>query len=193
MSMTPEQRKRTLIGLALGCLALLLADWLVITPFIGWWRTDGERLQAAQAKLAKDTNLLEQAGSWTERQRTIEAAMFKGTDSDVERQVLTFLSTQAADCGVAVTSTRPQWQDGEGAIPRRLQLRVTANGQMSSIATLLHGLETAAKPLRVSALLLRSRDNRGSILEVETLIEVAVQETTAKEAKPKSSAKEGKS
>ena len=196
MSMTPEQRKRTLIGLALGCLGLLLADKLLFSPFASWWRSDGDRLQAVQAELAKDTGLLEQASKWADRQRAIEAAMFTGTDSEVERQVMSILSTQAAGCGIAVTSTRPQWQEAETTVPRRLQLRVTAKGPMPAIATLLHGLETAPKPLRVSALLLRSHDNRGSSLDMETLIEVAVQDADAKdakEAKPQAPAKEKKS
>jgi hypothetical protein len=192
MSMTPEQRTRLLLGAALGGLVLLGADRLLITPFAGWWRADGERLQAAQARLARNTGLLEQAGSWAERRRTIETAMFTGSDSEVERQAMTILSSQAADCRVTVTSTRPQWQDADGAIPRRLQLRVNATGSMPAIANLLFGLETAPKSLRVSSLLLRSHDNRGSVLDMESLIEVAVQEPAAKDAKP-APAKGGKS
>jgi hypothetical protein len=194
MTMTPEQRKRALIGLALGCGGLLLADKLLITPFASWWRADGERLQAAQAQLAKNNGMIEQAGNWAERERTIKSAMFTGTDAEVERQVMSILSSQATDCGVSVTSTRPQWQDAEGTTPRRLQLRVAAKGSMAAISTLLFNLETAPRPLRISALLLRSHDNRGSSLDLETLIEVAIQETAAaKDAKPQAPAKEGKS
>lgn len=185
MSLTPKQRQRLLFTIALVTFGLLAADRVLFTPLFKWWSQGNERIATLQADLAKDRALLEQAKAWQDRLHRIEEAMYRGSDAEIEGALMGQISSQASRYGVAIGTLRPQWQEADAAGPRRLQLRMTASGGTAAVVPFLLALETAPRPVRLSTLVLRAKNETGIELEAESQVEAAVlPAAVSKEAKP---------
>ena len=152
-----SRRERYIVFATVGALALLAADYFVVTPL--WQKRSSlvAEVEAAEVELerasvtfSKDRRLKRR---WAEMQD-------KGLASDApsaESQTLNALRRWAQESRLSLSSLKPERGERHDPQFRRLTFRVTAVGSMQSISEYLWRVRTAEVPLRVTDLSITAR------------------------------------
>ena len=90
----------------------------------------------------------------------MEKRSLAGETANAENQILNAVSEWARVSGLKVTSLKPRWIDNDEA-PRKLELRLSATGDMESVARFLYELERDPLALRMEDIEITVRDPRG--------------------------------
>jgi hypothetical protein len=170
--MNTIQRQRLLLIVAGLCIAAFAGDRFIIEPLIEMWKSRSQQIADLNTRLTKGESLLARAKTLHEREREMCGLSLPADNTAAENTVLSSISDWAAASRLGVTGVRPRWiqDDADTLTGKRLEVRVSASGDLDKIAHFIHALESDAIPLRVEQLELRSRDDKGSELTFETQI-----------------------
>ena len=173
------QRQRLLLIAAGLCIAALAGDHFIVEPLIETWKTRSQRIVELKQSLEKGESLLDREATLYEREREMRGLSLPADHAAAENRLLTALGDWAGTSNLAVTALRPRWiEDDEQG--RRLEIRLSATGDINKIGRFLHAMESDAIPLRVEEVQIRARDDKGKELNLETQLSSIV----LAEAKP---------
>ena len=93
-----------------------------------------------------------------------------GLNSDVsatESMVLNAMRTWAQDCGLTITSIKPEREKGNGEIMKEIHFNVACSGNISSVGQFLWNVENSVLPLRITEFQLGSREEDGKEMSLQ--------------------------
>lgn len=164
--MSSKNRQTQLKIIAVALVGLLLLDRFLLSPAIGYWKAQSERIELLEKKVQHGRQVLD-------REKIIRehwAAMLKanlpadlstaGNDADKA-----FGRWAAADNQVTLTSLtpQPQWQSHDDGF-ETLEYRVTANGNQAALGRFIYEMETDPIPVNLEEFELSMRDSKGGVL-----------------------------
>ncbi len=164
-----QNRQQLLVLVAVAAVSLLAADSLVFSPLIRTWNGRAERLAQLRKSVNQGTVLLERQAAIRERWANMRTNCLASDQSVAESQVLKAFNRWAENSRVSLQSVKPQLKRAANDWPA-LECRVDASGSLSSLTRLLYDVESDPMALRVEAVELTSRDERGDQLTLGLLV-----------------------
>lgn len=167
-------RQRILIIAASASLGLLLADWYLLTPLLDRRQAALARRDALQKELASNSHLILRSRQEKRLLNLMRSAGLKASTTEAESQLLNTLRTIAQDCGVVLSSVKPE----RTATVHQMQemiFQAAGSGNTASLVRLLYRLHTSPLPIRIREIQVSSRadgqDDLTFTLRLSTLVE----------------------
>jgi hypothetical protein len=162
--MMPNKSRETILKIAVGAVVgLFLLDRMVLTPALGAWKTQGERLTALRHQVQRGRQLIEREPSirtrWEEMQRTDMPDDLSAAEDEVFKAVARW----AIESGGKFTSINNQWRIHEEGYDT-FEIRATATGDQAELGRLLYEIESDALPARIEECEWTARDAQGKQL-----------------------------
>jgi hypothetical protein len=170
--MAINQRERLLIGAVLGCFALYAADAFAIEPMIAAWKANTTKIERLQQDIKDGTMITEPKrkeailAKWNDmREHSLPA-----DQAAAGTVVLNAVGNWAIASRLNVTGVKSRWtidpnaKTTRGAPEDRLEVRVSAEGNLSSVTRFLYELERDKLAVRDADVEIRSRDDHGTQL-----------------------------
>ena len=167
--MGTNPRERLLIIAALVCIAAFAGDRFIVGPLVGAWKARNERIASLEQMVATGEQLLERREAITQRWDEMRARSLPADAADAENRVLNAVGDWAIASRLNVVALKPRQLLDNAQVFSGLEVRVSANGTLESVARFLYELERSPLPLRVENVEIRARDNNGADLSLETL------------------------
>jgi len=161
--MTIQNRQQWLAVLAIGAVALLTADRLVLTPLTRSWKERSARLAQLRTSVADGERLLSREDTIRQRWNTMRAGALSNDVAVAESQVLKAFDRWSQESRVGITSLKPQWKPTLEDYTT-IECRVDAFGNLGTLTRFLHCLEKDPLALKVDSLDITSRDDDGQQL-----------------------------
>jgi hypothetical protein len=166
-------RRERLIGIvAVAAFAALVADNWVITPLYKRYQDAMDNAALKQQEVLKAQQLVRHRQSMQAEWRRRQDAGLINVASEAEGALLNSLEEWSGQCGLNVTSIRPERQHPEDGF-EVVRCRALLTGRMEGFAGLCWRLGKATIPLRVEKIQLSSadatRDTLGIQLDVSTV------------------------
>ncbi len=180
-----SKRERYIVIATALVLAVLAADWYVLTPLLA----ERDAMAAKHEKLQRDFDvnqrLLTSRRALGAKWKQIRAGGLQLTASEAESQLLNSLRKWSSDAGITLGSVKPERQ-AKLQDMQELTFQAVGSGTMQSIATFLHRIETTPLPVRIRELQLSSRNEGTDDLTVQLRISTLYQpeEKPAADATP---------
>jgi hypothetical protein len=159
-----DKRQHWLTIAALASVGLLAADKLVLKPIGAHWEAQGLHMQDLREELDGGDLLLQREDVLRERWAEMNRDDLTGDASAAENEVLKAASRWAADSRILLLGLTPQWREFRKDGYRVLECRMTAQGNLSAIASFLRELETDPLAVRLEECEIIPRDDRGAAL-----------------------------
>jgi hypothetical protein len=160
-----DSRQKALAFVAIGAVALLAGDRLLITPLTGLWKGHANRISELRGNIGQGTSLLAREQAIRNRWDSMRKSALPTDASAAESKVLTAVERWTRASGITFTSIKPQWKQNADDY-KTLECRVDATGDMESIARFVYELERDPLALRVEDLELAARDDGGQKLSL---------------------------
>lgn len=158
-----ENRQRFLAILAIGGIALLASDKLIISPLTTRWKERSTRIAELKKSVSQGSFLLD-------REQTIRTrwdGMTKNTLSDdtaeAENEVLQAFERWSQESRISISSIKPQWRRNNDD-HMTLECRADAFGSIQAVTRFLYEVERDPLALKVEAVEIAPRDNNGQQL-----------------------------
>lgn len=163
-----QNRQQLLGAIAVAVVALLAADRLVLSPLLRTWSSRSARLADLKKSVNQGALLLDREASIRERWALMRTNCLAADASVAENQVLKAFDRWSQQSRVSIHSVKPQLKRGLDDAPT-LECRVDAAGSLSSLSRLLYDVEADPLALKLEAVELTARDDRGEQLTLGLL------------------------
>lgn len=164
--MVLSKRERYFAIVAILVVALLVGDRYIMTPFL-------DRRAKVEAERQSLLAEMEQARSLFKRRKLMEQKWQEmvsgGLESDAskaESQVLHAVRNWSQECGLVLSSVKPERVVGEGNL-QEIAFMVAGTGTMSSVGQFLLRVETASLPIKIKDFQLGSRKEDADDLSLQ--------------------------
>ncbi|MHB1307234.1 MAG: hypothetical protein ACYDC1_12855 [Limisphaerales bacterium] len=161
--MNPKNRTQLLAVLAGGTVALLVLDRMVVSPLVQGWSRRGDEIQRLKKSVGDGELLLDREASIRSRWARMETNTLSGEVSEAESQVFKAFDRWSQESRIGINSIKPQWKQG-AEDHLTLECRVDAFGDLAAVSRFLYSVEEDPLALRVEAVELTTRDDRGAQL-----------------------------
>lgn len=162
--MNGKNREHLLLVVAGVVIGLFFADRLVFTPLINLWKAQGDRYSELSEDITKGSMLIDRKDALDDRWATMKKESL--SENDAEKKLLESISQWAGTSSLQIDSIKPKWQSDE-KLGKRLEMRLSATGNIESITRFLYALETSERPIRMENVKIRTRNDTGSQLSLE--------------------------
>ncbi|CAN5232806.1 hypothetical protein BH09SUM1_BH09SUM1_14890 [soil metagenome] len=164
--MNAEKRKQLLIYGAIAVVGIYLGDQVVIRPLTNWWKSQGEETAMLRKNLADGKTMMDRKSQLEEREAEMHSRSLPAATADAESALLGAVGQWTATDNLQVDSISPRWllseKDGN-----RLEVNLSAKGDIESVTRFLHSLETNDLPVRLENVELRPRDDKGQEISLD--------------------------
>jgi len=164
-----QNRQQLLAVVAIAAVSLLAADRLVLTPLLRSWSARSVRVADLRKSVNQGVLLLDRQAVIRERWESMRTNCLAPDASVAENQVLKAFDRWAQESRVSVHSVKPQAKRANDG-STTLECRVDASGSLSSLTRLLYSLEADPMALKLDAVELTARDDRGEQLTLGLLV-----------------------
>jgi Tfp pilus assembly protein PilO len=155
-----ENRQQLLAIVAVGAVALLAADRLVVTPLTKLWKARSASIAQLRKQIETGSSLLQREVVIRHRWEQMRDNTLPNNPSLAEQQLLRAFDSWSQRSRVSITSIMPQWKlDADDY--KTLQCRVDAAGDLESLSQFLYNVERDPMALKVESVELTARDNNG--------------------------------
>lgn len=156
-----NKRREILLKIAVGVVVgLWVLDRVILSPAIGAWKAQGERVAQLREKVTRGRQLIERErslrGRWNEMLRTDLADDHAAAENDVYKAI----GRWAIESRISFTSLTPQSRTHVDGY-ETFELRAAAVGDQASIGRLLYEIEADPLPARIEECELRAQDATG--------------------------------
>jgi hypothetical protein len=161
--MTIKNRQQVLAFLAIGAIALLVADRFVLTPLIKSWKDRSARVADLKKSISQGALLLEREETIRERWSVMSTNTLPENVSSAENTVLKAFDRWSQESRISITSLKPQWRQNEDDY-MTLECRADAFGSIEAVTRFLHEVEIDPLALKIESVELAARDKEGQQL-----------------------------
>jgi hypothetical protein len=161
--MSSKSRENLLKIVAGAAIGLFVLDRVILSPAIGSWKSQSERLSQLREKVTRGRNLMEREKSLRARWDEMQISDLPDDMSTAESEVFKAIGRWTRDSRVTFTSLTPQWRSHDEGYDT-FECRASVTGDQESLGRLLHEVETDPLPARIEECELSTRDNKGQQL-----------------------------
>jgi hypothetical protein len=181
-----NRRERVMVIVAATCVGLLIADWIVVEPLIGLWKSHAQAIVTLQGKIDRADRLIRNEQSIRADWNDMRGRSLTSDQSKAGSEVVDALGDWAIASRLSVSSVRTRWVPSDD--DNRLEVRVTAGGDIASVTRFLYEIERTRMAINLEDVEIRSRDDNGSQLELEARFTgLVLPEARAKTSKDRAS------
>jgi Tfp pilus assembly protein PilO len=184
--MSLSRREKWLALGTLGVLAILLADYYVLTPLLA----EQEHLETERgqllANIGRAQKLMLEHRQLAPKWNSMLSSGLKGEPADAEGQLLHALRDWAKETGFVLASLKPDRPESKEQL-REIQVQAMGTGSIDGVAKFLWKMQSASFPLKVLELQLGSRTDGVNDLALQVRVSTlycAPERKGAKAAKP---------
>jgi hypothetical protein len=160
MQLKIENRQQLLTLVAVGIVAVLAADRLVLSPLARGWKARSERIATLKESVSRGQALLDRAATMERRWEGMQEHDLSAEISAAENEVLKSVASWARDSRITFTSMIPQWKNNEEGY-WTMECRASAIGDLRAVTRFLFALETDPLAVRLEECEVGSRDEKG--------------------------------
>ena len=161
--MNLSNRHQFLGIVAIVALALLVGDRLVISPLTAAWKERSSRIANLQRSVSQGSLLLDREASIRSRWSSMRTNTLASEVSAAENQALSAFDRWSRESRIGINSIKPQWRRYAEDYAT-LECRVDAFGSLPALTRFLYEIEKSPVALKVDAVEITSRDDRGDQL-----------------------------
>lgn len=161
MNLPPRQHLLLLV--AIGAVALLAADRLVRAPLFKAYQSRSARLESLRKSVTQGSLLLDRSSSLRGRWQEMQTNALSPVPSIAENELLKAFDRWSEESRIGVSAIKPLAKQSPEGIDT-LECRVDAFGNLAAVARFLYNIESDPIAVRIGAVELVSRDDRGEQL-----------------------------
>ena len=160
---TKNREKMLLIAVAV-CVGLYLVNLIVITPLSSSWSARQDKIKDLKNTIRDGRALMANAKSITDEWNRMRTNTLNPNETGVQSQLFRAFQTWAQTNGVVLVGQRAQRKDSDDAAYNNEEWHADVTGDLTQIFHFLGSVETSPMGLKVDAVELSSRDERGAQL-----------------------------
>jgi len=164
-----SKRERYIVAATIIAVSLFVLDRCIVTPFLARRRQIELARQDLLREMQDAINQFVRRKQMAQEWKDMLASGLKSDASEAESQVLHAVRDWSEECGLSLSSVKPERIAREGDL-QEIMFQTAGRGSMRSVAQFLWRLETAALPLRVKELQLGSRKDGAGDLSLQLRI-----------------------
>ena len=161
-----SQRERLISIAAAGVLGLLALDQIIYTPLATRLDDADMRLRTANTEITEAQGLFGLDLSARRAWKSMAGATLLDNAPAAESQILNRVREWEQSAGLSVTSVKPQ-HVGEEQGYQKINVQMTATGNLQQVSRFLYAVQTATIPVRVSQMDITSRREGADELAME--------------------------
>lgn len=158
-----KNRQQALAVVAAGLVGLLLADRLVFTPLVAFWKRRADQLVTVRTSVLQGEALIEREPIVMRQWDQMQSNMLVGEISVAEDRFLKAVERWAQEGRVSLSSVKPQWQRGTDKFAT-LECNLEASGNLSAITRFLYEIERDPMGVKIVRTQINARDDAGEQL-----------------------------
>ena len=158
-----RNRQHILAMLAIGAVALLAGERLLISPLLRSWKDRAARIEELRLSVERGTRLLEREETVRQRWETMSTNTLPSNVSAAENVVLKAFDRWSQESRISVTSLKPQSKQTEDDYVT-VECRADAFGSIQALTRFLYEVEKDPLALKVESVEISTRDNDGQQL-----------------------------
>jgi hypothetical protein len=158
--METKNREKLLLILTGGCVALLILNWLIISPLIAGWHSRANRIVALHKQLDDGSVLLRRESSIRSRWDHMSTNALSSTPTVAERQIFDAFDRWVRESHVTESSFKPQLRQTDDNYSV-MECHAEVTGEYSTVIRFLYNLESDPMGVQVQEIDLTSRDDAG--------------------------------
>ncbi|HUK83545.1 MAG TPA: type II secretion system protein GspM [Verrucomicrobiae bacterium] len=168
--MALNKRERILLNITITAI-VLGANYLLIAPLVGKWKTFGGTLSTRRHELAAMTATIQREPEWHQQYDQLRQNLNKQSVSfEQTSDVLKKINEVGASSGILIQQIRPIGQPVEKDVYRELPVQCTFESTTESLVKFLYGLQTSSGFVSVEELRITPRADNNSILRCDIQI-----------------------
>ena len=165
MNLNPQERQKLLVIVAAIGAALLLSDWLIVSPMVSGWKDRSEQIVTLRKSVVHGQQLLDRERVLKARWESMRTNALPGAMSAAEGRVLKAFDDWSQTSRVSVNSVKPQWKHADDDY-MTLDCRVDATGNLAAITRFIYEVERDPLALKVDGIELSAREGDGGQLSL---------------------------
>jgi hypothetical protein len=158
-----ENRQRFLAILAIGGIALLASDRLIVTPLSASWKERSTRIADLKKSVTQGELLIEREETVRKRWDGMQRNTLADDTSAAENEVLRAFERWSQDSRISISSIKPQWRRNNEDY-MTLECRADAFGSIQAVSRFLYEVERDPLALKVEVVEIMPRDTAGQQL-----------------------------
>lgn len=163
--MTAKKRQQALLLLAISVFGIFAADQMIITPLSKFWKKRAEQITELRKSIKEGTQLLEYAPGQNRRWQEMVKQSLPPQMPVAETQLFNAVNNWGQSSELNITSLKPRWINDEDDC-QKLELRLSAAGDLEKIARFIYMLETDELPSKIEEMEMTARDEKGRQLDL---------------------------
>jgi hypothetical protein len=156
--METKNREKMLAILAGGALALLVLNYLVVSPLIDSWQSRTKQIKDLKTRIADGALLIRRQEVVESRWDDMRTNALDSNPAAAERQLFTAFDQWVKKSGVTEGSFRPQLQETDDNYST-IDCRADVSGDMQTLAKFFYNMEKDPLGVKIEAFELTSRDD----------------------------------
>lgn len=165
-----SRKERIGLSIALVFVVISSLDRLLISPVRGKFKQIDQAVKISEMQLRHDLRNVHQRDQISKKfEKYVEYVQRSGSDEEEVAKILGEIESLARQSDVHLAGMKPQTPK-EVDFYKEYSVEIETEGEISSLTTFLHQLNTSDQLLRVEKLRLNSRKKGGKILKASMLI-----------------------
>ncbi len=164
--MVLSKRERYVAIVSIIVVTLLLSDRYIVTPFLDRRAQVETEMQSLLGEMERATSLFKRRNLMEQKWQDMVSGGLVSDASNAESQVLHAVRNWSQECGLMLSSMKPERVVGEGNL-QEITFLIAGTGTMSSVGQFLWRVETASLPLKIKEIQLGSRKEDADDLSLQ--------------------------
>jgi hypothetical protein len=156
---TKNREKMLAIGAGVA-LALLLLNYLVVSPLIDGWQSRTKQIKDLKDRIANGAMLIRRQDTVEDRWDYMRTNALDSNPTAAERQLFTAFDHWVTQSGAIEGSFRPQLQETDDNYST-IDCRADVSGDMQTLLHFLYNMEKDPLGVKIESFELTSRDDNG--------------------------------
>jgi len=161
-----SKRERYVAIITIMVVAILVGDRYIVTPFLDRSAKMEAERQSLLGEMEQATSLFKRRKLMEQKWQEMVSGGLESDASKAESQVLHAVRNWSQECGLVLSSVKPERVVGEGNL-QEIAFMVAGTGTMSSVGQFLWRVETASLPLKIKEIQLGSRKEGADDLSLQ--------------------------
>ena len=165
-----SQKERIGLSIAFAFMAIAFLDRLLISSIRGKFQQINQAIKISEKQLGHDLRNVHQRDQISQKfEKYVQYVQRSGSDEEEVAKILGEIESLARQSKVHLADMKPQTPK-EIDFYKEYSIEIEAEGEIASLTTFLHQLNTSSQLLRVEKLRLSSRKKGSKMLKASMLI-----------------------
>ena len=165
--MVLSKRERLLAAATLLVILIFILYRFVATPFMDMKENISREKQELTDKVRHGDRIIRQRDRIKEEWQDMIRGGLSSDPSNMESKVLHVLRQWSYDCGLSISSIKPDRNRAEDVMLREIMFNVACRGSMDSVGQFLWQIENSELPLRITEFQLGAREEDGRDMSLQ--------------------------